>query len=118
MDSKKKCSRHKETKIEALLKIESRIYISSYCFSCWVEQEFNKEMKKFERKLKKSNLMWIRNLFSLDKPNLYEFKKIYRDHANSERLNAKKYKAELRQKYYKKYPPTNFLLVYQLSTKT
>src|SRR6184192_3843335 len=106
MDSKKKCSRHKETKIEALLTIENKIYISNYCFSCWVNQEFKKEMKKFERQLKKSNLMWIRNLFSLDKPNFYEFEKIYKGHANNEKKKAKKYKEELRQQYYKKNPPT------------
>ncbi|MBV7509705.1 restriction endonuclease [Bacillus sp. sid0103] len=107
MDSKKKCSLHKETKIEALLTIENKIYISSYCFSCWVNQDFKKEMKKFERQLKKSNLMWIRNLFSLDKPNFYEFEKLYRGHANNEKKKAKKYKEELRQQYYKKNPPTN-----------
>jgi restriction system protein len=115
MGSKKKCSRHKETKIEALLTIENKMYISSFCFSCWVDQEFNKEMKKFERQLKKSNLMWIRNLFSLDKPNLYEFKELYRGHANSEKKNAKKYKEELRQKYYKKYPPTDLNEILKLN---
>ncbi|MCQ6281225.1 restriction endonuclease [Bacillus sp. EB600] len=106
MGSTKKCSRHKETKIEALLTIENKTYISSYCFSCWVDQEFEKEMKKFNKRLKESNLMWIRNLFSLDKPNLYEFTTIYKGHANNEKKKAKKYKEELRQQYYKKNPPT------------
>lgn len=115
MASKKKCSKHKETKIEALLIIENRTYISSYCFSCWVDQEFKKEMRKFERQLKKSNLMWIRNLFSLDKPNLYEFKELYRGYANSEKKKAKKYKEELRQKYYKKNLPTNLNEILKLN---
>jgi restriction endonuclease Mrr len=115
MGSKKKCSRHKETKIETLLTIENKTYISNYCFSCWVDQEFKKEMKKFEKRLKGSNLMWIRNLFSLDKPNFYEFEELYRGHANSEKKNAKKYKAELRQKYYKKYPPTDLNEILKLN---
>jgi hypothetical protein len=43
---------NKETKIETLLTIENKTYISNYCFSCWVDQEFKKEMKKFEKRLK------------------------------------------------------------------
>lgn len=113
-----KCTRHRESKIETVKKIDGRKYICSYCYSCWELRLLKMVDNEFEQKQQQYNSQGVLSRWFSTPPsitNKYKLKKMYREHANSGIKLAKEYKEELKQEFFHKNTPTNFDVILKLS---